>query len=118
MGRYEEALVELKLAVAQNNGAFTLSWMGCLLGIMGEQPKANEVLKTLQDMRGKEPVGNFDMAIVYAGLGEKELTLKCLERGFEEHEGMMVFIKHWTKLVPWFKNDPGIIALAKKISLP
>jgi adenylate cyclase len=115
--KYEDAVVELKQAVTHNNGAFTLSWLGCLMGIMGEYAKATNVLKKLQDMSRKAPVGNFDMAIVYAGLGENELTLKCLERGLEQHEGMMVFIKHWAKLIPWFKKDPGIIALAKKVGL-
>ena len=118
MGRYEKALSELNIAVAQNNGPFTLSWLGCLLGIMGEQEKAKEILKKLKDMSLKEHVGNFDMAIVYAGLGEKELTFKCLEKGFEQHEGMMVFLKHWTKIVTWFKTDPIIIDLIKRIGLP
>ena len=118
MERYAEALSELKLAVALNNGAFTLSWLGCLYGIMGEQQKAKEVLDKLLDMSVTETVGNYDMAIVYAGMGEKELTLKCLEKGFERHEGMMVFTRHWAKLIPWFKNDPGIIALSKNIGLP
>ncbi len=117
MGRFDKALFELNISVSQNNGAFTLSWLGCLLGIMGEQEKAKEVLKKLQDMSLKEHVGNFDMAIVYAGLVEKDLTFKCLEKGFEQHEGMMVFLKHWAKVVPWFKTDPIIAELLKKIGL-
>jgi adenylate cyclase len=117
MGRFEEALYELTLAVAQNNGAFTLSWLGCLFGAMNEPQKAKQILKKLQDMKGKEPVGNFDMAIVHAGLNEKELTLNCMQRGYELHEGMMVFTKHWAKLVPWLKKDPRMIALTRKIGL-
>ena len=78
---------------------------------------AKEVLKKLQNMSLKEHVGNYDMAIVYAGLGEKELTFKYLEKGFEQHEGMMVFLKHWAKLVPWFKTDPIITDLLKRIKL-
>jgi serine/threonine-protein kinase len=118
MGRYEDAVFELKLAVAHNNGAFTLSWLGCLLGVMGEYEKAKEILKQLQDMTKEDTVRNFDMAIVYAGLGEKELTVNYLEKAFEQHEGMMVFTKHWGRIVPWFRNDPAIIALTKKIGLP
>jgi adenylate cyclase len=117
MGRYEEALSEVRLAVAQNNGSFTLSFLGTLLGIMDETEKAREILMTLQEIDVKESVGNFYMASVYGGMGEKELSLKCLEKGFAQHDGAMVFLKHWGKLIPWYKDDPRIIALEKKIGL-
>ena len=117
MGRYEEALAELNLAVELNNGSFTLSWLGCLLGIIGEQGKAKEVLKKMLDKSLKETVGNYDMAIVYAGLNEKELTFKWLEKGIEQHDGMMVFLKHWALLVPWFNANPDMDELLKKIGL-
>jgi hypothetical protein len=74
--------------------------------------------RQLQDMSLRGPVGNFDAAIVYAGIGEKEVALEYLEKGFEKHEGMMVFLKHWGKIVPWFNEDQRILALAKKIGLP
>jgi hypothetical protein len=57
------------------------------------------------------------LASVYAGMGDKEFAVKCLEKAFEQHEGMMVFLKQWAKLIPWYKNDPRIIALAKMIGL-
>lgn len=60
---------------------------------------------------GKQPVGNYDLASVYAGIGEKEFVLKCLENG------MMIFLKHWAKLISWYKDDPRIIALEKEIGL-
>ena len=43
----EEALSELTLAVAQNSGAFTLSWMGCLLGAMDNQKKSKRRIKQI-----------------------------------------------------------------------
>lgn len=118
MGRYEEALAEIRLAVAQNHGSFTLSFLGSLFGIMGQHKKAEEILLNLQEMSQKELVANYYMAFVHAGMGERELAVNCLEKGFIQHDGAMVFIKHWAKLVPWYKNDPKIIALAKKIGLP
>ena len=118
MKKFDEALVELELAVAHNDGAFTLSWLGCLLGIMGEQQRAKEVLHKIQEMEKTLTVNNSNLAIVYAGLLEKEKALQYFQRGFEKHEGMLVFLKHWSKIVPWLKTDPQIIALAKKIGLP
>ena len=117
MGRLEEALSEFTLAVAQNNGPFTLSFQGCLFGIIGNQEKAKEVLQKLEEMIGKHPVGNFDFARIYVGIGETDLALKFLGKGVQQHEGMMVFLKHWAKLIPWFKDDPRVIALEKRIGL-
>ena len=39
------------------------------------------------------------------------------EKGMEEHEGMMVFLKHWSKLVPWLDEDSRVQALYRKIGL-
>ncbi len=117
MGRFEEALSELTMAVAQNNGSFTLSFLGCLFGNIGNQEKAKEVLQKLNEMMGKQPVGNYDLASVYAGIGEKDFALNYLDKGLKQHEGMMVFLKQWAKLIPWYKDDPRIIALEKKIGL-
>lgn len=117
MGRLEEALSEFTLAVAQNNGPFTLSFQGCLFGIIGNQEKAKEVLQKLEEMIGKHPVGNFDFARIYVGIGETDLALKFLDKGVQQHEGMMVFLKQWAKLIPWFKDDPRVIALEKRIGL-
>jgi serine/threonine-protein kinase len=118
MKKFDEALIELELAVAHNEGAFTLSWLGCLLGIMGEQHSAKEVLHKLQEMEKTFTVRNFDLAIVYAGLSEKDKALQYFQQGYEKHEGMMVFLKQWCKLIPWLKINPEIIALAKSIGLP
>jgi len=65
----------------------------------------------------KETVGNYDMAIVYAGLDDKELSFKWLEKGLEQHDGMMVFLKHWAMLVPWFSTNARMDDLLKKVGL-
>lgn len=118
MEKFDEAVAELELAVTQNYGSFTLSWLGCLLGVAGNQERAMEILNKLLEMEKTSTVGSFDMAIVYAGLTEKGKALEYFQKGFEKHEGMMVFLKHWSKIIPWFKTDPQIIALAKEIGLP
>ncbi|CAN5620258.1 adenylate/guanylate cyclase domain-containing protein [soil metagenome] len=117
-GKFDEALAGLEIAVVHNDGAFTQSWLGCLLGIMGEQQRAKEVLYKLLEMEKTLTARNFDLAIVYAGLSEKEKAHQYFQKGFEKHEGMMVFLQQWSKVVPWLKTDPEIIALAKKIGLP
>ena len=118
IGKFDEAVAELELAVAQNNGSFTLSWLACLLGTMGRHQRAKEILQKLLEMEKISTVGNFEMAIVYAGLSNKEIALQYFQKGFEKHEGMMVFLKHWSKIVPWLKTDPDIIALSKGVGLP
>ena len=117
-GKFDEAVAEIELAVTQNYGSFTLSWLGCLLGVAAKQERAMEILNKLLEMEKTSTVGSFDMAIVYAGLTEKGKALEYFQKGFEKHEGMMVFLKHWSKIIPWFKTDPQIIALAKEIGLP
>ena len=117
MGNFEEAASELKITVSQNYGSFTLSFLGCLYGTMGDEVKAKETLDEIIEISNHQHVGNFDIGFVYVGMGEKDEAIKWLERAVEKHEGMCVKLKQFAKFISWFNTDPRIQALFKKIGL-
>ena len=58
----------------------------------------------------------FRSAIVYAGLGDKDKALEWLEKGYQERNSFLGYLKigpHWTIL----RDDPRYHALLKKIGL-
>jgi serine/threonine-protein kinase len=118
IGKYEEAIVELKIAVSQNYGSFTLVYMGLVYGIMGEQNKAKEILNELLEMRKVQPVGSYELGLAYASVGENDIAIDNLEEAFEKHEGSMVFLKAFAQLIPTFISDLRLINLLERIGLP
>ena len=117
MARYNDALVELKIATEQNYGSFTLFHLGLVLGIMGDRGKTKEVLDELLSINKSQPVGNLDLAMVYASLGENDIAIQYLEKGIEKHEGVMVLLKHYIQIIPGFSNDPRLDILLKRIGI-
>ncbi len=118
MGKYKEAVPELKLAAEQNPGSFTLFHLGLLSGLLGEHEEAKKVLDELLRMRTDQPVGNFHLAMIYASMSENDLAIEYLEKGAEEHEGMMVVLKQYSQLIPGFRSDSRLNILLNNIGLP
>jgi len=118
MGNYEDALVELKIAAEKNPGSFTLFHVGLIYGLMGKLEETKNILDELLSMGKNQPVGNFDLALVYASLGETDLAFEHLEKGTEKHEGMMLALRHYSQLIPGLKSDPRLNIYFKKIGLP
>ena len=118
MGRYNDALVHLKIAAEQNPGSFIQFHIGLVFGLSGEKEKAKNILNGLLNMSKSQPVGNYDLAMIYASLGENDLAIQYLEDGFQKHEGMMVALRHYSHLIPGFKSDPRLVNLLERIGLP
>jgi hypothetical protein len=65
--------------------------------------------------RGREPWMAFNIAYVYAGLGDKDQTLKWLETQFDER-GYLLTLKaspEWDVI----RDEPRYLALLKKLGL-
>ncbi len=59
----------------------------------------------------------FHIAIIYAGLGQKDHALVWLEKGYQEHSAWMV----WLKVDPRFdvlRSDPRFQQLLQRIGFP
>jgi TolB-like protein/class 3 adenylate cyclase/Tfp pilus assembly protein PilF len=116
-GNFEEAATELKITVSQNYGSFTLCFLGCMYGTMGDEVKAKEILDEIIEISNHQFAGNFDIGLVYVGMGKQDEAVKWMEMAVEQHEGMCVKLKQFAKHIPWFNTDPRMHALFKKVGL-
>jgi adenylate cyclase len=116
--RYEEAVSELEIAVAQNYGSFTLSLLGLVYGVMGEKAKGREVLEKMENLRSTKWAGNLDFGVVYMALGEFDNAFQYFEKAIEKHEGLMLFLRYYIQYFPEFEKDPRTKQLLQKIGLP
>ena len=116
-GRREEGLAELERAVSLAPGS-TL-WLGQLgeaYGLAGETAKAHEVLEELESRAEKSYVPPYHLAYVYAGLGDADGAVECLERAHADRAGAVYGVKGSFLFIP-LHGHPGFRALLKRMKL-
>src|SRR5687768_1374487 len=81
----------------------------------GRTAQARAVLRELQERAKSRYVPSYTLAQIHAALGEKENALDLLESGFENRDGLMVFLKvdlKWDRL----RQEPRFVALMRKMN--
>jgi TolB-like protein/Tfp pilus assembly protein PilF len=101
-GMHEEAIRELSEAVnGTGNRALYLAMLGHAYAAAGRRDEALAVLAQLQETGKEKYVAPFTIAIIYAGLGDRDRAFEWLERAYE--------CRSWGLL--WLKVDPSLDSL-------
>ena len=103
---YEEAVSELKKAIELSPESTEASAdLGYTFGAWGKTDEAKKILLELQDSSQQGHVSPYHLAIVYIGLGEKELALQSLRKAVDDRSPGVVHLK----VSPFFQelqSDP------------
>ena len=92
-GHQELSIAAYKRGVEASSGAPSyLGGLGWAYANAGRKTEARSVLSQLCEMRKQRYVMATNMALIHAGLGEKEEALGYLEQGFEERAAWMVYL--------------------------
>jgi TolB-like protein/DNA-binding winged helix-turn-helix (wHTH) protein/Flp pilus assembly protein TadD len=119
-GMYGEAIAEFKKAVPLTRGSewsFSKAGLGHVYAVTGKKSEARTVLAELKQLSGQEYVPANSIALIYAGLGEKNEAFVWLEKGYEQR----TFQMQWLKIEPrWdgLRSDPRFQVLMRRIGLP
>jgi tetratricopeptide (TPR) repeat protein len=99
LARGDAAVAELQKAVSLAGGEpAELGLRGHAYASAGRRAEAQRVLAELNGLSKRSYVPPFDIALVYAGLGEKRQSLEWLERAYEDHSFRLTWIKVWPQL--------------------
>jgi TolB-like protein/Flp pilus assembly protein TadD len=118
-GMYGEAIAEFKSAIPRKGGSeWTLSkaGLGHVYAVSGKKSEARTVLEELKQLSGQEYVPAPGIALIYAGLGEKDQAFAWLDKGYEERSFQMQWIKiepRWDSL----RSDPRFQDLMRRVGL-
>ena len=114
---FEQAIKDYRsaLELSHNNPNF-LAALGHVYASSGNTVEAHKILDTLFVVNKQEPVSPFFIALVYAGLNDKENALKWLQKAYEEKSGSVRYLKMEPRLQT-LRNEPRYVALMKKIGL-
>ena len=70
----------------------TMAFRGHVLARLGRTAEARDILKTLESWSRERYVPPYVIALVHAGLGERDAALAALERAYEARDVHLVFL--------------------------
>ncbi|NNE99403.1 MAG: protein kinase [Pyrinomonadaceae bacterium] len=114
--RYSKAIDAWQETVKINGGASptVLIYLGQNYALAGDREKALEILDQLNNT--KEYVSPTELAILYTAFGDKEGTLRQLEKAYEIRDVQLQFLKAEPAL-DGFRNEPRFQEILRKIGL-
>jgi TolB-like protein/Flp pilus assembly protein TadD len=116
-GHLHEAIASLEKAVnlSQGQGSYFQALLGRAYGLAGDKAKAQGILDGLKALSLQRYVSPFDIAVVYAGLGDLPSAFQWFDRAYEERVFRIIELT-----LPMFddlRSDPRWQVLVRRIGL-
>jgi TolB-like protein/Tfp pilus assembly protein PilF len=88
--RYEEAIAEIQRAVELSGRASSnLSDLGYCYAVTGRRNEALQILRELEERYARRQALGMYLAVVHAGLDDRDQTFAWLERDFQQRSGFL-----------------------------
>lgn len=117
LGRHEEAIAQLRQALELSGGSLLMKGMlGYAYGVAGDNDSAHKIIDELNELSPAQYVAPYNVALVYAGLGEIDNALTWLQKAFEQR-GLFLA---WLNQEPMFDSlraDARFADLVTRIGL-
>jgi tetratricopeptide (TPR) repeat protein len=117
-GMYQDAVEQFQKALDLSGGAPPyLGALGYAYGVAGKRVDAIKVLKRFALLSKRRYVSPYDIAVVHAGLGEKDEAFSWLQKALAERSSELVFLK-WDYKIETLRSDPRYGELLRSVGLP
>ena len=115
-GDFPKAIATLTKAVGMNDGPLFRALLGYVYARAGDRPKAFGILEELTRISKQTFVSPMDFAILYAGMGDANLTFQWLEKAYRSRETRI----HELRSMEFdsVRSDPRYADLMRRIGLP
>jgi eukaryotic-like serine/threonine-protein kinase len=114
---YEPAIAAFQQSVkVSGDSIMANAALGHVYGVAGKKREAQEILAKLIERSKGDYVSTYDVAIVCAGLGDKDQAFQWLEKAFQERAHYLVHIK-WEPRFENLHSDPRFQNLLRRIGL-
>ena len=108
------AIAEFQRSKIMVTGAWYQGLLGYAYAISGDRPKAEQILRELEEMARRQYVNSTAFADIHLGLGEKEKALDWLERSYQDQESACWYLKV-DPIYDSVRNEPRFQALVQKV---
>ncbi len=117
-GKLPAAVAEWQKSVelSQDNPAILAS-LGHAYALSGKRTEARNIVVRLQRISKQHYVAAWDMAILFAGMGDSSNAFRYLERAYQDRESQIPFLKQDRGLIS-LRADPRFQSLLRRVGLP
>lgn len=118
IGRNAEAVAALeKAAQLTDRYGYVLGDLGYAYAKTGKREQALGVIKELEEKYARKETNGPSVAVVYAGLGDKDKAFEWLEKDFQTRDG---YLPNLSVSIPLesLRDDPRFKDLLKRMNLP
>jgi len=117
-GRHEEAIADLRAASsAFGRNPEVEAELGYALAVAGRRAEARAVLEGLSQPSPNRYVSPYSVALVHAGLGDRDQALAWLDKAYDDRSDYMPYLGLEPMLDP-LRSDPRFGALVRRVGLP
>lgn len=112
---YDKIAKQDRVVTAENQ--LVAASLGWLYAVSGKRVDALRIAEEFNGLSSHAYVDYYEIASIYAGLGEKDEAFRWLERAYAERSGSMI----WLAVDPWWygmRSDPRYADLLRRIGLP
>jgi len=116
-GRTDEAVAELKTAVALSHGEHGLGSLGHVYAEQGRGDDVRNVLRLLAERSRHAYLSPYETALVFAGLGYNDQALECLKKPYAERSLSVAFLRFDPRLAK-VREEPRFQEFVHDVGLP
>jgi TolB-like protein/Tfp pilus assembly protein PilF len=115
-GRPREAIALCEKARALADTPWTLAALGRAFALAGRTEEARRIVEKLEKLSGQEFVSGYDVAAIYAGLGQKDEAFAGLEKAYKQRAEWLGYLKVDPQLDS-LRSDPRFRDLLRRLAL-
>jgi DNA-binding winged helix-turn-helix (wHTH) protein/TolB-like protein/Flp pilus assembly protein TadD len=115
-GEYDAAVEQLRKGIAQMKAPAPLSHLAYAYAKMGRKDEAKRLLEELKHLSTQRYVSSALIANIFVGLGDKDRAFEWLEKGYEERDFRMIFLKV-APMLDNLRSDPRFTDLLRRMGL-
>ena len=110
-GRFAEAIAGFQKALSLGGGASVVGKLGQAYAVSGNRAAATKILRDLEKSGLTENF--YDMALIHAGLGDRDSAFQWLERCYEEGSRSLIFLQV-APVLDSLRGDPRFSDLVRR----
>jgi hypothetical protein len=92
--------------------------LGHAYALAGERAEAQKVLDDFKKISAQSYVAPYNVAVIYAGLGEKNQVFDWLDQAYKERSYYMAVYLTTDARLDSLRSDPRFVELRQKVGLP
>jgi serine/threonine protein kinase/tetratricopeptide (TPR) repeat protein len=118
-GRLPEAIAEFQRALdLEKDNAEPWSSLGHAYALSGNRTEAQKMLDHLKELSAHTWVAPYNIAVIYAGLGEKDQAFAWLDRAYKDRSYYLAVYLTTDARMDSLRSDPRFGELQRRVGLP